>query len=147
MKINSKMMIIGAGGDLQMVEKMTQNEAYHRQVHEDAQALVQNILQTKKIIITAINGVAVGAGAVVAILSDISIAHAKATLSDGHINIGVAAGDHACYFWPLAMGIAKAKYYLLTGLPISAAEAEKAGLISRVVDKPGKFIMKYNCIK
>jgi enoyl-CoA hydratase len=72
---------------------------------------------------------------VVAVLADISIAGQNAVFGDGHTKIGVAAGDHACAIWPLAMGISKAKYYLLTGENLSAQTAEKLGLITEVVEK------------
>ena len=65
-------------------------------------------------IVSAINGVAVGAGLAVALLADISVINEDTRLTDGHIRIGVAAGDHAVAICPLLCGMAKAKYYLLT---------------------------------
>jgi enoyl-CoA hydratase len=53
---------------------------------------------------------------------------------DGHVSIGVAAGDHAVVIWPLLIGMAKAKYHLLTNDPIGGEEAERLGLVSKVVD-------------
>merc|ERR1719473_1452494 len=47
--------------------------------------------------------------------------------------IGVAAGDHAAMIWPLCTGMAKAKYYTLTGEILDAKEAERIGLISKLV--------------
>lgn len=73
-------------------------------------------------------------------LADISIASEKAVFGDGHSKIGVAAGDHATAIWPLAMGIAKAKYYLLTGENLTATLAEKYGLVTEVV--PHDQLMK-----
>ena len=52
---------------------------------------------------------------------------------DGHSRIGVAAGDHAVAIWPLLCGMAKSKYYLLTGEMVDAPEAERIGLLSKVV--------------
>jgi enoyl-CoA hydratase len=84
--------------------------------------------------VSAINGVAVGAGLVVGILADISIAAKSARIVDGHTRLGVAAGDVACMIWPLLCGMAKAKYYLLTCKPVSGTEAERIGLVSLCVE-------------
>ena len=81
--------------------------------------------------VSAINGVAVGAGLVVALLADISICAEDARLGDGHVKLGAAAGDHAAIIWPLLCGLAKAKYYLMTGEMLDGAEAERIGLVCR----------------
>ncbi|MCA9958730.1 MAG: hypothetical protein KC443_06845, partial [Anaerolineales bacterium] len=65
--------------------------------------------------------------------ADISIAATSARLADGHVRMGVAAGDHAAVIWPLLVGMAKAKYYLMTSDFISGAEAERIGLVSLCV--------------
>lgn len=122
-----------AGGDIDMTTEMTQNSKLRRQVFNDARALYKEMIDCQKPIVSAVNGPAVGAGMVVAVLSDISIASEKAIFGDGHTKLGVAAGDHASGIWPLAMGIAKAKYYLLTGENLTAQQAEKYGLITEVV--------------
>src|SRR5437870_7060208 len=82
---------------------------------------------------SAISGVAVGAGRVVALLSDISIISESARFTDGHTKLGVVAGDHAAILWPLLCGMAKAKYYLLTSDFIDGREAERIGLVSLCV--------------
>ena len=81
---------------------------------KEAGDFVRNMINLDKPVVSAINGVAVGAGVAVALLADISIAAENARFTDGHIRLGVAAGDHACLIWPLLCGMAKAKYYLLT---------------------------------
>src|SRR5437588_6616927 len=90
---------------------------------------------TDKPIVSAINGVAVGAGLVVALLADISIMAETARFTDGHTKLGVVAGDHAAILWPLLCGMAKAKYYLLTADFIDGVEAERIGLVSRCVPR------------
>jgi enoyl-CoA hydratase len=92
------------------------------------------VINCNKPIVSAINGVAVGAGLVVGILADVSIAGRSARIVDGHTRLGVAAGDVACIIWPLLCGLAKAKYYLLTCRPIAGEEAERIGLVSLCVD-------------
>lgn len=122
-----------AGGDLAMVERMTTDHGAVVEQWRDANAVVDEILASVKPIVSAINGVAVGAGLAVALLADVSIIAESARLSDGHARLGVAAGDHAALIWPLLCGMAKAKYYLMRREPISGPEAERIGLVSLCV--------------
>ena len=119
-----------AGGDLKMVEEMTQDFAVRARVWREARDLVYNMINCSKMIVSAMHGPAVGAGLVAGLLADISIASRTARLIDGHTRLGVAAGDHAAIIWPLLCGMAKAKYYLLLCETISGEEAERLGLIS-----------------
>jgi enoyl-CoA hydratase len=122
-----------AGGDLEMIERMAANPANIAQAWKEAGDIVYNMLNLDKPIISAINGVAVGAGLAVALLADVSIIAESARLSDGHTRLGVAAGDHAAILWPLLCGMAKAKYYLMTAEFIDGPEAERIGLVTRCV--------------
>lgn len=122
-----------AGADLQMVEDAYQNYDEIVRILNEARDLVYNILRCRRPIVSAINGPAVGAGLVVALLADISIAAEDARLADGHTRMGVAAGDHAAIIWPLLCGMAKSKYYLMTSDFVSGREAERMGLVSLCV--------------
>jgi enoyl-CoA hydratase len=124
-----------AGGDLAMVETMTQDFEVRARVWREARDLVYNMVNCSKIIISAIHGPAVGAGLAAALMADIPIAARKARLIDGHTKLGVAAGDHAAIIWPLLCGMAKAKYYLLTSDELSGEEAERLGLVSLVCEE------------
>jgi enoyl-CoA hydratase/carnithine racemase len=119
-----------AGGDLDMIATYNKNMHIVSQVMKEAGDLVYNMINLDKPVISAINGVAVGAGLAVALLADISIMSETARLTDGHLRLGVAAGDHAMILWPLLCGMAKAKYYLLTADFIDGKEAERIGLVS-----------------
>jgi enoyl-CoA hydratase len=122
-----------AGGDLAMVARMTTDHAAVVEQWTDAKAVVDAMVASVKPIVSAINGVAVGAGLAVALLADVSIMAESARLSDGHTRLGVAAGDHAALLWPLLCGMAKAKYYLLTADFVAGPEAERIGLVTRCV--------------
>ena len=122
-----------AGGDLQMVEDAYRDYDEIIRILDEARDLVYNMLRCRKPIISAINGPAVGAGLVVALLADVSIAAENARLADGHVRMGVAAGDHAAIIWPLLCGMAKSKYYLMTSDFVSGREAERIGLVSLCV--------------
>ncbi|MGA2521871.1 MAG: enoyl-CoA hydratase/isomerase family protein [Acidimicrobiales bacterium] len=122
-----------AGGDLDMIEEMTEDYAALLDQWRDARAVVERMLAADKPVVSAVNGVAVGAGLAVALLADVSIVGESARLSDGHARLGVAAGDHAALLWPLLCGMAKAKYYLLTADFVAGPEAERIGLVTRCV--------------
>jgi enoyl-CoA hydratase len=119
-----------AGGDLALVDEMAGNAEAAARTMREASDLVYNLINLDKPVISAINGTAVGAGLVVALLSDISIMAETARLTDGHTRLGVVAGDHAAIIWPLLCGMAKAKYYLLTSDFLDGKEAERIGLVS-----------------
>lgn len=119
-----------AGGDMSLVREMLDSESARLRVMREVREIVQGMIDCDLPIISAINGPAVGAGAAIALLADISIAGHKAKIIDGHTKIGVAAGDHAAIIWPLLCGMAKAKYYLMTCEPLSGQEAERIGLVS-----------------
>jgi len=124
-----------AGGDLAMVERMAGNYEQVSHMLTEASDLVYNMINCDKLIVSAINGAAVGAGAVVALLADVAIAAEDAKIGDGHVKLGVAAGDHAAIIWPLLIGMAKARYYLLTGEMLSGAEAERIGLVAKALPR------------
>jgi enoyl-CoA hydratase len=122
-----------AGGDLDMVEANARDPKRLGRVLREASDLVYNMINCDKPIVSAINGVAVGAGLVVALVADVSIMSESARFTDGHTKLGVVAGDHAAILWPLLCGMAKAKYYLLTSDFIDGKEAERIGLVSKCV--------------
>ncbi len=124
-----------AGGDLSWISTMIGNPAVVAKTQTETADIVYNMIACEKPIISAINGVAVGAGLAVAFLADISIMAEEAKVTDGHVKLGVAAGDHAAICWPLLCGMAKAKYYLLTADFINGKEAERIGLVSLCVPR------------
>ena len=132
--ITGKGRAFSAGGDFSLVDENLASAEARARGWKEARALVFNMLDCNKPIISAINGVAVGAGLVAALLADISIAAKSARIIDGHTRLGVAAGDHAVICWPLLCGMAKAKYLLMTCEPVFGEEAERIGLVSLAVE-------------
>jgi len=122
-----------AGGDLDMIESYNRDINIIAGVMKEASDIVYNMMSCDTPIVSAINGVAVGAGLAVALMADISIISETARLTDGHLRLGVGAGDHAAIIWPLLCGMAKAKYYLLTSDFLDGKEAERIGLVSLAV--------------
>jgi enoyl-CoA hydratase len=125
-----------AGGDLDLIESYNRDVNVIANVMKEAADIVYNMMACDTPIVSAINGVAVGAGLAVALMADISIIAETARLTDGHLRLGVGAGDHAAIIWPLLCGMAKAKYYLLTSDFLDGKEAERIGLVSLCVPAP-----------
>lgn len=124
-----------AGGSFDLIDAQIADYGVRMRVMRESRDLFYNLINCSKPIISAIHGPSVGAGLVVALMADISIAARDARIIDGHTRLGVAAGDHASMVWPLLCGMAKAKYLLLTCRKISGEDAERAGLVSLTVDK------------
>ena len=95
--------------------------------------IIQNMLWVEQPVICALNGVAAGLGATLALFCDVVYASDRARIGDTHVRAGLVAGDGGAVIWPLLVGVAKAKELLMTGDIIDAAEAERIGLVNRVV--------------
>ncbi len=126
--------VFSAGGDLDMIKEITDDFETRIHVMREARDLVYNVINCSKLIVSAIDGYAVGAGLAIALLADVSVAARSARILDGHTRLGVAAGDHAAIIWPLLCGLARSKYYLLLCEQLTGEEAERIGLVSRCVD-------------
>jgi enoyl-CoA hydratase/carnithine racemase len=103
--------------------------------------LVRNIRVLHKPVIASLNGTTAGAGACIALASDIRIASEAAKIAFLFVKVGLSGADMgAAYLLPRAVGLAKATELLYTGDFISAQEAERIGLYNRVV--PGDQLAK-----
>jgi enoyl-CoA hydratase len=121
-----------AGGDFAWFPTL-QDPARLDDLRRDAKQLIWDLLDVELPIVAAVNGHAMGLGASIALLCDVILMADTATIGDPHVKVGLVAGDGGAAIWPLAVGPARAKQYLLTGDPLSAAEAERIGLVNRVV--------------
>ena len=96
--------------------------------------LVANIRALRKPVIASLNGTTAGAGACIALASDIRIAAEEAKIAFLFVKVGLSGADMgAAYLLPRVVGLSKATELLYTGDFISAAEAERIGLYNRVV--------------
>jgi enoyl-CoA hydratase len=87
-------------------------------------------------IIAAVNGPAAGGGMCIALASDVVLASPQATFIASFINIGLSGGElGTSYFLPRVVGRARAAEILLTGRTVDAREAERIGLVSRLVEE------------
>jgi len=97
--------------------------------------LIRNMLEVEVPIVAAVNGVAVGLGATLALFCDVIFASPTARFADTHVTAGVVAGDGGAVIWPLLMGPVRAKHYLMTGAFISAEQAASMGMINEVISE------------
>lgn len=96
--------------------------------------LVRNICALKKPVIASLNGTTAGAGACIALASDIRIASEDAKIAFLFVKVGLSGADMgAAHLLPKVVGLSKATELLYTGDFISAPEAERIGLYNRVV--------------
>ena len=126
--------IFSAGGDFSIIQQNIEDFEARARQWKEARDIVYNVINCSKPVVSAMRGVAVGAGLVCGLLADVSIATKDCRIIDGHTRLGVAAGDHAAIVWPLLCGLAKAKYYLLLCEEVLGEEAERIGLISLAVE-------------
>lgn len=120
-----------AGGDLTWFRDMDAED--RDALFVEARRIVIDLLEVPQPVIAAVNGPAIGLGATIALMCDIIVAADDALFGDPHVLIGVVAGDGGAVIWPWLVGMARAKEYLLTGQNIRAEEAERIGLVNRVV--------------
>ena len=93
--VTGKGKAFSSGGDFGMIRDNIDDFHARTRAWKEARDLVYNVINCGKPIVSAINGAAVGAGLVVGMLADISIAGKSAKIVDGHTRLGVAAGDVA----------------------------------------------------
>lgn len=96
------------------------------------QRLIRNMLSVPQPMIAAVNGHAVGLGATLALFCDVVLAADTAKIGDTHTKVGLVAGDGGAVIWPLLVGVNRAKELLMTSELLSAAEAERLGLVNHV---------------
>ena len=101
-------------------------------------AVVQRMRELPIPIIAAVNGVAAGAGAVIALAADLRVMADSATFHFLFTRVGLAGADMgAAYLLPRVIGLGRATELLLLGEAVPAATAERIGLVNRVVDDQG----------
>ncbi len=109
-------------------------------------ALIQRIRECTKPVVAAINGVAAGAGAVIALACDFRVASDAASLAFLFTRVGLAGADMgSAYLLPRIVGLARATELLFLGDTIHAADAERIGLFTRVVP-PEALLLEANAL-
>jgi len=120
-----------SGQDLK--EQKGANRSLKESLEKSYNPIIRKMRTIEKPIIGMINGVAAGAGLSIALACDMRIMSDTATLIEVFIRIGLVPDSGSHWFLPRLVGMAKAFEYAATGRDIDAAEAERVGLVNRVV--------------
>ncbi|WP_299146724.1 enoyl-CoA hydratase-related protein [uncultured Comamonas sp.] len=133
------------GGDVKAMSERPGGDVLEEgEVHDPmiSRRLVNRLLELDKPIVSAINGDCVGLAATIALLCDISVMADDARIGDSHVNkVGLVAGDGGTVIWPLLIGVAKAKEFLMRGTLLKGKEAERIGLVGHV--KPRSEVLPF----
>ncbi|MBQ0937153.1 enoyl-CoA hydratase [Ideonella paludis] len=119
-----------AGADISAMADYDHMEAFHRQ---HISRNWETIRQVRKPVIAAVAGFALGGGCEVAMMCDVVLAADNARFGQPEIKIGIVPGAGGTQRLPRAIGKSKAMELLLTGKFMTAEDAERAGLVSRVI--------------
>jgi enoyl-CoA hydratase len=104
-------------------------------IQQKFSGIIPGLRRLPQPVIAAVNGPAAGGGMCLALASDIIIASPDAAFTPSFINIGLSGGElGTTYFLPRMVGSARASEILMTGRTVDALEADKIGLISRLVE-------------
>jgi len=125
-----------SGGDVRdiIADLQTLDIGGHLEFTRLTCALIRNMRLLRKPVIASLNGTVAGAGACIALASDIRVAAEDARIAFLFVRVGLSGADMgACYLLPRYVGLAKATELLYTGDFITAQEAERIGLYNRVV--------------
>jgi 2-(1,2-epoxy-1,2-dihydrophenyl)acetyl-CoA isomerase len=95
--------------------------------------IIQRMRRMEKPIIAAINGVAAGAGASLALACDLRVASENALFIQAFVNVGLIPDSGSTFFLPRLVGLGRALELVFTGRPVNAEEAERLGIFNRVV--------------
>ncbi|MFL5628061.1 MAG: enoyl-CoA hydratase family protein [Ktedonobacteraceae bacterium] len=136
-----------SGGDVHEIigELLKRDMQGHLEFTRMTGAVVQNMRLLDKPIIAALNGMTAGAGAVLALASDLRIASEKARFAFLFTKVGLTGADMgAGYLLPRVIGMGRAFELLLLGDTIDAATAERYGLLNRVVSHDDLLASAHN---
>jgi enoyl-CoA hydratase len=121
------------GGDLGLLARMVDDPGLRTRIMAEAATIVRSMIACPLPVVAAVNGPAVGLGCSLTSLSDLVVMEEQAYLADPHVALGLVAGDGGALTWPLHMGLARSKEFLLLGSRIPARQALELGLANRVV--------------
>lgn len=143
-----------AGADLRAVADpgaspaFADPETFLRLVQERYAALILGVRNLPQPVIAAVNGPAAGGGFCLALAADIRYAAPEAYFTASFINIGLSGGElGSSYLLPRLVGLSRAAEMLYTGRKIPAPEAERIGLVSRVVPREDLLSEAMTCAR
>jgi enoyl-CoA hydratase len=124
--------VFSAGGDMDFIVSQHAHADRQETVRE-ALAIISAYLDIPFPIVVALQGDVMGFGTSLVLAADVVVSHPAARISDPHVAVGLVAGDGGCLVWPQSAGMLTAKRHLLTGDPLTGADAHHAGLVTDLV--------------
>lgn len=122
-----------AGQDLKEVINPETNPGFQVIVEEHYNPIIHKIRNIEKPIVAAVNGVAAGAGANIALACDVVVASENASFIQAFSKIGLIPDSGGTFFLPRLIGFQKASALMMLGDKVGAAEAERMGMIYKCV--------------
>ena len=122
-----------AGQDLREVTSEKLNPGFKAILEEHYNPIIERIRTINKPVVAAVNGVAAGAGANIALACDVVIASDQASFIQAFSKIGLVPDSAGTYFLPRLIGFQRASALMLLGDKVSAQEALNMGMLYKVV--------------
>ncbi len=120
--LRDRFLKVAAGEDLELGSELRRR--YH--------PVIAALREMRKPVVAAVNGVVAGAGLGIALACDVRVASSSASFRAAWTRIGLVPDAGSAYFLPRIVGVGRAADMILTGEPVSAEEALRIGLVTRV---------------
>ena len=132
--------VFSAGGDFDEIIEAGRSADVRQQMTRNAKRVFTSMVDLRVPVIAAVQGAAAGMGATIVTLSDMVVAARRAKITDPHVAVGIVAGDGGIIGWSQAIGVSRAKRFLLTGDAVTAEQGYTMGLVSDLVDTPEEVL-------
>jgi 2-(1,2-epoxy-1,2-dihydrophenyl)acetyl-CoA isomerase len=122
-----------AGGDLKSFASAPSRGRFIKGVADDLHRAISTFARMDAVLITAVNGIAAGAGFSIAVTGDLVLAAESASFTMAYTRAGLSPDGSSSFYLPRLIGIRKTQDLMLTNRTLSAQEAQQWGLVSEVV--------------
>jgi 2-(1,2-epoxy-1,2-dihydrophenyl)acetyl-CoA isomerase len=122
-----------AGGDLKSFASAPSRGRYIKGVADDLHRAISTFARMDAVLITAVNGVAAGAGFSIAVTGDLVLAAESASFTMAYTRAGLSPDGSSSYYLPRLIGVRKTQELMLTNRTLSAQDASQWGLVTEVV--------------
>lgn len=125
--------VFSAGADLKEASGLSSRPADFRRMLHEWRATFASFAECPKPVLAAVNGLAIAGGLELALATDAILASSAARFGDGHIRYGLLPGGGMTQRLPQAVGSRMARWLMFSGEIVGAEQAERAGLVQKVI--------------
>ena len=122
-----------AGADFEFLTGLHDHSDRRYAIIDEGKRLLTGFMDQQIPVVAALHGDAIGLTCTLAMTCDAIVAHPAVRLADPHVLLGLVAGDGGCVVWPSSAGIIRARRHLMTGDPLTAADAVALGIVTDLV--------------